>query len=89
MNKAIKVTAAVTIETRGVLAGAYRGKDVSERSLLTHYLKVTDGGEWAAKSLCGRILGERLSDVDEREDATCEACAVKLAKLGSAARRAS
>lgn len=46
----------MVIETREVLAGAYKGR-AEERATLTHSL-----GEGAERTLCGRILEERLAD---------------------------
>lgn len=72
-------------ETRHVLAGAYRGFLKSERldgrTLRSHYYEVTEGAWGAAKTLCGRVLGERLSDLAEKEEATCPVCAERFGRL--------
>lgn len=72
-------------ETRGVLGGAYRGKSVSKRELLTHAYEVTEGKWGAEKSLCGKIKAESLSDEDEHAWPSCAACANRLTKLGASA----
>lgn len=75
-------------QVRGVLGGAYKGKDLSERALLTHAVGVSADGRdtLAAKSLCNRILEERLVDSHGGEPAgsipTCPVCRERLAKLG-------
>ena len=70
-------------EVRGVLAGAYRGKSVSERELLLHAL--APGEE---KTLCRKLLAERLCDVDEPGEPTCEACLARLETLRTRRRAA-
>ena len=64
-----------------VLAGAYRGKDIEERTLLMHAILVdAEGYPAAAKSLCGRVLEERLCDLPERGAPTCPLCAERAAR---------
>lgn len=63
-------------EVRGVLAGAYRGKDVEDRVLLRHALLPDE-----EKTLCRRVLEERLCDVDEPEEPTCAVCLERLERL--------
>lgn len=67
---------AITIHS--VLAGAYRGKSVSARSLLTH--ASADGG---TSALCKRVKVDTLCDVLEDGPATCPTCAARAAKLGA------
>jgi hypothetical protein len=72
-----------TYITVGVVAGAYKGKSVSERALLTHLVE-EDSGE----SMC-RIpashLCDRYAHTDEELAArpTCPTCAKKWDKLHS------
>ena len=64
-----------------VLAGAYRGKAVEDRNLLTHAILVdAEGYPAAPKSLCGRISGERLCDVPVEGAPTCPLCAERAAR---------
>jgi hypothetical protein len=53
----------------GVLAGAYKGKDVAERALLLHVSE--DGG---ATSLCRKVKADHLCDMQEDEMPTCPEC---------------
>ncbi len=77
---------AARYEVREVLAGAYRGRAVEDRKLLTHYLVPGD-----TRTLCRRVMEERLCDVDKAaadagaELATCPVCLDRAAK---AARKA-
>ena len=72
---------------RGVLAGAYRGKRVSERALATHAVGVDAEGREAPKSLCSKIDSERLSDRGGGEPAgstpSCSTCAERLERIGA------
>lgn len=65
-----------TVTVHGVLAGAYKGKDVAARTLLTH--ASIDGGMTA---LCKRVKQDALCDLEESEPATCPTCAARAAKL--------
>jgi hypothetical protein len=68
-------------EARGVLAGAYRGflkRERAEQKHVTHFYDVTEGTWGSKKTLCGRVLGERLSDLAEGEPASCPACAARF-----------
>ena len=56
-------------EVRAVLAGAYRGKDVGERSLLTHAWV-----EGESKTICRRVPESSLCDIDRPESPTCMIC---------------
>jgi hypothetical protein len=73
----MKLTAAqlAGIEIRSVLAGAYRGRDISARALHTH--AVVEG---AASSLCKRIDDGHLCDINEGGEPTCPECVRRLAK---------
>lgn len=68
-----------TIQTRWMLAGAYKGGRQDLKHLLTHSVEV-DANECEAElTLCGRIKGERLADVmaDEAgndKPPTCKTC---------------
>lgn len=55
------------------LAAAYKGKDISERTLLTH---ACIEGE---TSLCGRV--KHLCDEEHASEPTCIACLAKLRQL--------
>ena len=74
-------------ETRYVLAGAYRGflktERLEGRVLRSHYYEVTEGAWGAAKTLCGRVLSERLSDLAEKEEASCPVCAERFGRLNA------
>jgi hypothetical protein len=59
----------------GVLAGAYKGKSVSARELLTH--ASADGGITA---LCGKVKADALCD-ELGEALTCPHCEKRIAKL--------
>jgi hypothetical protein len=63
-----------------VLAGAYRGKDVSNRTLLEHAVPIDAEGGLAGGSLCKRIPEERLSDWIDRDlsHVTCPECQRRL-----------
>jgi hypothetical protein len=64
-----------------VLAGAYRGRDISERALLSH--AVIQGED---KTLCRRLGTDRLPgyDEDDSDVPTCETCAERLARIPGA-----
>lgn len=69
-------------EARGVLAGAYRaGRE--DAVTLTHFYDVTAGIWGTAKTLCGRIAEDRLSDEAEPEHASCKTCAARFARLAA------
>jgi hypothetical protein len=81
-NNGTKVVNGVIYEARDVLAGAYRGKDIAARALLTHWL-----AEGAEKSLCKRIADESLCDIGGPE-VTCPECARRMAVLVNKAAKA-
>lgn len=62
-----------TFTVHGVLAAAYKGKDVSQRSLLTH--ASTDGG---ISAVCRRVKEDSLCDLQEDGPPTCPDCARKV-----------
>lgn len=64
-----------TVTFHGVLAGAYKGKNVNERALLTH--ASVDGGITA---LCKKVKADALCDMEE-ETVTCPTCIARVAKL--------
>ncbi len=76
----------VAYDVRDVLAGAYRGKDLGERTLLSHALYVdANGDETKPSTACGRVKSERLVDVHGMRAGspiTCEECAVRVARAG-------
>lgn len=72
---------AVAYEARGVLAGRYRGKDIGDRTLLTHGLSVDATGNTDTKSLCRRVEEEGLSDM-AADAVTCPLCLERIAKRG-------
>lgn len=64
-----------TIETRGVLAGAYSAKN--PKSLLTHAVEVDATGS-EVRVLCRRVQLDSLADSysgDTTEPVTCPCCA--------------
>jgi hypothetical protein len=76
--------AAATYETRAVLAAAYRGKDISGRSLLTHAVGIDAAGHEFPKTLCRKILSERTTEPMTPGAPTCPVCAARLARLRTA-----
>lgn len=66
-------------QTRGVLAGAYKGK--STKALLTHLIDTKVFGDADGTALCGRAdnLADRYSMTDQQlaERPTCPVCALK------------
>lgn len=74
-----------SFEVRHVLAGAYRGRDIGRRALLSHVavLDLADGSVIA--TLCGTVDPDHLADADARLDPrlavpSCTKCAVRLPK---------
>ena len=67
-----KTVGTESFTARGVLAAAYRGKALEDRTLLTHWWKVD-----APKSLCGRVKEEKLADIGDAVD--CPACLERMA----------
>lgn len=61
----------------GVLAGAYRGKDLSERTMLRHASQ--DNGETA---VCKRVKQCGLCDWKEAEPVTCPECLARIERRG-------
>ncbi len=59
----------------GVLAGAYRGRDISTRALLRH--ASTDGAE---TSVCKRA--RNLCDAEETGEVDCPECLTRIARRG-------
>ena len=71
-------------QTRGVLAGAYRGK-ADERALLTHLVDTEVNGE---NALCRKVKPGHMADeysdpagLDQRP--TCQVCGAKWDRLHS------
>ena len=75
------------IQTRGVLAGAYRGKDIAARPLKTHivFINVADdpfGSSVGCRQPLDNIVDQYGYTVAQlRERPTCEACAKKYDEL--------
>lgn len=71
-------------ETRGVLAGAYRGKNVEERALRTHLVGL-DGCGHEVRVVCGQNV-DHIVDTYGHTDAelaappTCPKCLVRWEK---------
>lgn len=55
--------------THGVLAGAYKGRDISKRKTHTH--ASADEGDTA---VCGKVLPGDLCDLVEDGEPTCPVC---------------
>lgn len=71
---------------RFVLAGAYRGaltRAHLDRPMFSHYLDVTEGHWSSEKTLCRRVLAERLSDLSDEKAATCTVCAERFARAAA------
>jgi len=69
------------IQTRAVLAGAYRNAD--PRSFLTHAAVCNEHG-YAIRTLCERVLVENLADEyadDPTAPPTCKKCLHRLTKI--------
>jgi len=69
----------VSIETRAVLAGAYRGGRRSLRVTLTHAVEV-DAAGYEVRVLCGGVGIDSLADsysMPTGEAPTCPRCAKK------------
>ena len=61
----------------GVLAGAYKGKDIGERVLL-HHASLDDGGT----ALCKRVREDMLCDMYETGEPTCPICLKRIGARG-------
>ncbi len=80
------------LETRGVLAGAYRGADLEERSLLTH--SVICEGDRDIRTLCSQPVDHVVdsygySEEEKAQAPTCPTCRPrweKLSRSGSGSR---
>ena len=71
-----------TFEGRNVLAGAYRGRDVGARALLTHIVEVRGGQD--VRVLCRRVKLDSLCDIPEAVGAAnCPECTRRLDKIFS------
>lgn len=85
MKTTTKWTDGTAMATRGVLAGAYRGKALEERPMVTHAVIVdAEGWELGEKTVCGRVALDRLVDRygmgNDLAAPTCPACAKRAAK---------
>lgn len=74
---------ATVYETRGVLAGAYRGRS-TERALLTHVAVVEDGVE--RRTLCRQPVDNLvdrhgMTDEERQAEPTCTTCRRRLAAV--------
>lgn len=63
----------------GVLAGAYRGRDIGARTLLTHAVVMAPDGGFD-RVLCPQPI-DRLADETYPERPTCPKCAARVDKL--------
>lgn len=82
------------IRGAGILAGAYRGKDVSARTLLTHAvsdaivpIKIGRGTRNFGEALCNRKYNDTTTLVDlhgwvDRTEIDCPRCVEILTKTG-------
>lgn len=65
------------LETRAILAAAYKGKSVSDRVLRTHVALVLDDGT-VSRTLCNRVDRDSLADAGATNTdpklATCPTC---------------
>lgn len=77
---ALQIQPGQTIEIRGVLAGAYRGKDVGDRSLLTHAVLVGANGR-DVRTLCKKVPIDHMCDQVEAGPVSCLVCFGRLARL--------
>ena len=79
-----------TLETRGVLAGAYRGKGTIDGATFLHSGVIPEGESWPTRTLCGKIDSDRLCDINENpKPPTCPGCAKRLATIALKALKAS
>jgi hypothetical protein len=93
MSKRYTVKDAVRFETRGVLGGAYLGKNLSLRSLLTHSVGIVaregDGFEVEGFVLCRGVdvdnIVDSLGHTDEEKKArpTCLRCAERFDRMAA------
>jgi hypothetical protein len=68
-------------DVRPVLAGAYRGRDLSKRPLRTH-VAVLGADGYPTRTLCRRVEPENLADAEPAgAEPTCPACKERLAAL--------
>ena len=65
-----------------VLAGAYKGKQISNRNLLIHIIQVDDNGNWL-RVLCNSVnLDNLTTDTgDVGREPTCTRCIRKRIKI--------
>jgi hypothetical protein len=61
----------------GVLAGAYRGKDISARALLRHASQ-----DESYTAVCKTVKADTLCDMVEDGDVTCPVCLQRIAARG-------
>ena len=66
------------IGVRGVLAAAYRGKDLEDRALLTHAAELDARGD-ESRALC-RVPVDSLCDDPVYAAPTCPVCAKRAAR---------
>ena len=82
---ASKRTPVCRYETRGVLAGAYRGKNVEERALRTHLVGL-DGCGNEVRVVCGQNVDHIVDTYGHTEEElvappTCPKCLTRWAKI--------
>lgn len=61
----------------GVLAAAYKGKDIGDRALLRHASQ-----DESSTALCKRVKPGLLCDFAEEGEVTCATCLERIAKRG-------
>lgn len=60
-----------------VLAGAYKGKDLGERTLLRHASQ-----DESSTAVCKKVKRDTLCDMVEDGEVTCPICAQRIAARG-------
>ncbi len=80
----MKGPATVRYETRGVLAGAYRGKDIGNRSLRTHLVSI-DANDNDLRTACSQpvvnMVDSYADPVGNHARPTCPKCAERWDRL--------
>jgi len=71
-KRTIDTTTPYTVH--GVLAGAYRGKDIGERALLTHASQ-----DECHTAICKTVKPDMLCDTEEDGPVTCPICLQRIA----------
>lgn len=81
----LKLQAGQAVAVRGVLAGAYLNRNVRDDQVTRSHVIIVDAEGWEVeeKTLCRRILTERLADMCAPHDGppTCPECLARVARL--------